>query len=180
MDKSRCARKTEIFQNIWARHHDTVFAYVLASLNHDSELADDCMQDIVALVLTKMDVVAKHPNPGGFFIVTAKNYIHKYRALRRREIQRNLPFDETTVKAAYEVDFDAIFDRPVNIEKFKREILNKLDFKEMELYQLFYEDGLKISEIAGRLKISESNVKVRLFRLRAKVRKQVTEIFARL
>ena len=91
----------ELFNNIYAKHHQTVFSYVLVSLNNDHDLAKDCMQDILALILQKLDTIVDHPNPGGFFIITAKNYILKYRTARQRDLNRTVPYDEGMKGASY-------------------------------------------------------------------------------
>ena len=169
--------KMELFQSIYTKHYETVYTFILISLNNDKDLAGDCMQDTAALVMQKLDIVAKHPNPGGFFIVTAKNFIQKYKAAQRRKQIKSVPFDEAMAAAAYNEDFDRIFDERINIEKFKQEVLKELSHKDFELYSMFYERKMSILQIASALQITEGNVKVRLFRLRAKVKTMVSEIF---
>ncbi len=51
------------------------------------------------------------------------------------------------------------------------ESLKKLKQKYRIVFELFYINGMKISEIANILNISESNVKTRLKRARDKIKK---------
>lgn|GEM_PF-1765528 len=171
--------KMELFNSVYAKHCDTVFTYILISLNHNKDLANDCMQDTAELIMQKIDTVINHPNPGGFFIVTAKNYIHKYKAMQRKNYMKSVPFDETMSGAAYEVNFDRLIEGRINIKGFKQEILNKLDDNEFALYSMFYEKKMSVSKIAQNLRITEGNVKVRLFRLRVKVKKMVSDVLSK-
>ena len=171
--------KMDLFNKIYSKHYDTVFKYTLVSLNNNIDLANDCMQDIASLALKKLDTVINHPNPGGFLIVTAKNYIQKHKALIQKNNKLTVSFDETMTNVAYEEDFDRIFEERVNIDKLKEEILCELNSAEIGLYCLFYEKKLSVRQTAQNLKISESNVKVRLFRLRVKVRKMVSAILSK-
>ncbi len=171
------AEHKSLFEQIYTQYYDTVYKYVLTSLGFDYAAAGDCMQDIFTLLIQKADVVTAHPNPGGFFIVTAKNYIKKYQVKMADGFKKTAPLDETLRELSYEEDLDRIFERADDVEILKAEILKRLSFGELNLYELFYERNLRIAEIAKRLKISEANVKVRLFRLRIKVKDMVRELF---
>ncbi len=159
-----------LFYDIYARYNGTVYKYVLVSLGFDAGLADDCMQDIYLLLLEKSERVERHPNPGGFFIVTARNYIKKYRAGNRAG--RFTPLDDRHVPGREDVPED-----DTNYDLIKDELLQRLTKQERQLYDAFYERGLSVAEIARCQRITEGNVKVRLFRLRVKVKKMVREIY---
>lgn len=168
--------KIELFNAVCAKHYDTVFAYILVSFNNDRDLADDCVQDTMALALQKIDTFLSHPNPGGFLVATARNYVHKHKAAQRKRLLRTASLDEMLDQPSYTEDFDAVFDEPVNIDKLKAQILQLLGDKEFALYELFYEKRMSVAQIAKHMQISEGNVKVRLFRLRLKVKKMVSDI----
>jgi RNA polymerase sigma factor (sigma-70 family) len=162
-----------LFEEIYARYHNTVYKYVLVSLGFDAGLADDCMQDIYVLLLEKKDRVEKHPNPGGFFIVTARNYIMKYRTALQERTGRQVAYDDRVIPAREDLPDD-----DTDYDLIKDGLLAKLTYNERKLYGLFYERGLSAAEAAKYLGITEGNVKVRLFRLRVNVKKLVREIYA--
>jgi RNA polymerase sigma-70 factor (ECF subfamily) len=168
----------ELFNEIYLKHSKTVYMYVLVSLNYDNDLADDVIQDVFSLALQKLEVVLSHPNPGGFLIVTAKNYIQKYRASLKKSSKLTSPLDGSSSELSYCEDFDSIFEKKADIDELKREVLAKLSAKEITVYDMFYERKYSVYETAKRLGITENNVKVRLFRLRAKVRNMVKDIFS--
>ena len=169
--------KMSPFEHLYTQYYDTVYKYVLASLGFDYTAAGDCMQDICALLLQKSDALASHPNPGGFFIVTAKNYIKKYKADMASRAKKTAPLDDSFHELRYEENLDAIFTQVDDVERLKAEILQRLNQNEMDLYEMFYEKKLRIASISASLNLSEANVKVRLFRLRLKVKDMVRELF---
>lgn len=168
--------KKKLLEGIYAEHYQTVYKYVLVSLDFNYPMTDDCMQDIFMLLLEKADKVVEHPNPGGFFIVTAKNYIKKYKTTMSKQAKKVTTLAEMPV-LKYEEDFDQIFEHNADVEMLKKELLKRLNHNEMFIYGLFYEKGISISEISKTLHVSEGNVKVRLYRLRIKVKKMVRELF---
>lgn len=167
----------KLFEDIYAKYHDTVYKYILVSLGFDHSISDDCMQDVILLLLQKADKVIEHPNPGGFFIVTAKNYIKKYKTTIAANSKKITSLEENSFELSYEEKFEDMFEKNDDVELLKREILQRLDHNEMSLYEMFYERKLTISKISENLNISEGNVKVRLFRLRMKVKNMVRELF---
>ncbi|MDR0272363.1 MAG: sigma-70 family RNA polymerase sigma factor [Clostridiales bacterium] len=168
-----CENKT--FDDMYARYNKTVYKYVLVSLECNHDRADDCMQDIYAVLLQKTEEIMVHPNPGGFFIVTARNFIKKYKTAQAVNAVRCIPLEKTAPFLRYEEDFSIPED--VDEQLLKTEILRHLDDKEISLYTMFYEQKFSVAEISVRLRITEGNVKVRLYRLRLKVKNKVKEIF---
>jgi RNA polymerase sigma factor (sigma-70 family) len=166
----------EMFDSLYNRHKDTVYKYVLVSLGFNHDMADDCMQDILMVLLQKHETILAHPNPGGFFIVTARNFIKRYKTAQYNHARRTAPLDEKVNHLSYQVDFQEIFNTMPDTEILKKRIIERLNDKEAGLYELFYERGFSVADTAQRLHLSESNVKVRLFRLRNKVRQMVKEI----
>lgn len=167
------------FEIIYEKYHITVYKYVLASLRYNRDLADDCMQDIVTLMLQKKDKIYHHPNPGGFFMVTARNYVCKYIVTIANNNRVLKPLDEHISSFSYEENPDAhLIEASIetDIDLLKAEVLTRLTHDELTIYQLFYEDNQPVSKIALNLKISVSNVKVRLFRLRIKVKKLISTL----
>lgn len=65
---------------------------------------------------------------------------------------------------------DICYNLEVNVDNRLIGAISKLEKKYRNVFELFYFDDLKISEIAKILKISESNVKTRLKRARDKIK----------
>lgn len=82
-----------------------------------------------------------------------------YNELKFAKTRKTMPLNE-----------DLYCDLEINSDNLLIVAINKLDKKYREVFELFYIDDLKISEISKILKISESNVKTRLKRARDKVK----------
>jgi DNA-directed RNA polymerase specialized sigma24 family protein len=133
------------------------------------------MQDIFVLLLEKKEIVSSHPNPGGFFIITARNYIKRYKTDQYNYAKKIMPLEDKGL--IYDSDFQNIYENLPDTETLKLKILQRLNQKEIQLYELFYEQQFSVADTAKRLNITEGNAKVRLFRLRLKVKELVQEIF---
>ena len=167
----------ELFENLYNKHKETVYKYILVSLNFNHDLANDCMQDVFLLLLHKQEVVLAHPNPGGFIIVTARNFIKRHKTAQYNHAKKLAPLDDKTAGLVYHDDLRHIYNTLPDTETLKSSILQRLNNKEISLYSFFYERGFTVADIAMRLNITENNVKVRLFRLRIKVKQMVQEMF---
>ncbi|MCL1842635.1 MAG: sigma-70 family RNA polymerase sigma factor [Defluviitaleaceae bacterium] len=166
---------TEFFDKLYNQYKETIYKYILVSLGFNYDLANDCMQDVFVLLLEKKEIVLSHPNPGGFFIITARNYIKRYKTDQYNHAKKIMPLEDKGL--IYNNDFQNIYENLPDTETLKSTILKRLNQKEIQLYELFYEHQFSVADTAKRLNIKEGNAKVRLFRLRLKVRELVTEIF---
>ena len=167
----------ELFDNLYNQHRETIYKYILVSLGFNHDMASDCMQDVLVLLLEKREIVSSHPNPGGFFIATARNYIKRYKTTCYKRDTILAPLNDKAAEISYYDDLQHIYDSLPDTDTLKTTILQRLNHKEAQLYELFYEHGYSISETSKRLNISEGATKVRLFRLRIKVKEMVQELF---
>jgi len=166
---------TSFFENLYSQHKETIYKYILVSLGFNYDMANDCMQDVFVLLLEKKEIISAHPNPGGFFIVTARNYIKRYKTAQYDYAKKIMPLEDNCL--TYDDDFQNIYENLPDTEILKSTIIQRLNHKEIQLYEFFYEHQLSVTDTAKRLDITESNTKVRLFRLRLKVKEMVREIF---
>jgi RNA polymerase sigma factor (sigma-70 family) len=165
---------TEFIDNIYNQYKETVYKYILVSLGFNHDMANDCMQDILVLLLEKKEIVSSHSNPGGFFIVTARNYIKRYKTAQYNYAKTLAPLDDNI---SYHDDLHHLYEIFPDTDILKSTILQRLNHKEIQLYELFYEQRHSVTNTAKRLEISESAAKVRLFRLRIKVKEMIQELF---
>jgi len=165
---------TEFIDSVYNQYKETVYKYILVSLGFNHEMANDCMQDILVFLLEKKEHISSHTNPGGFFIVTARNYIKRYKTAQYNYAKTLTQLDD---KISYHDDLRHLYENFPDTEILKSTILQRLNQKEIQPYELFYEQGHSVTDTAKRLNISESAAKVRLFRLRIKVKEMVQEFF---
>lgn len=168
------AKVKEYFNSLYNEYYALIYKYTLVSLNFNEYLAKDCVQEVFLTVYEKIDIVLKHPNPGGFIIITAKYIVKKHQAKISSQNEKTIPLENTQVKdLSYNVDFDEPDSDDLDLDELKVTLLQSLSSQESLLYNLFYEEKFSIAQIAERLEITPGNVKVKLFRLRAKVKNMV-------
>lgn len=88
-----------------------------------------------------------------------------YNENKSARITKTVPLTECKFMATNNIDEDFLFEN-----------LNKLKDKYRVVFELFYFEDLKISQISKILKISQANVKTRLRRARNELKKKICEI----
>lgn len=97
-------------------------------------------------------------------------------------ITRNLIKEKyRELKISYDItDFENNAVNSVNMYENDRELIFDVEQKikglkdiDIEIVNLFYYSGISIKDIAKKLKISELNVKTRLYRIRKKIKKEL-------
>ncbi len=164
------------FKELYAKYHQTVYKYVLVSLDFNETLTADCVQEVFLTVYEKIEVILEHPNPGGFLIVTARNYIKKYKSKQQQQTAKLVPLEDEKECLAYEQDFEQVLEEEVDIDGLKQTLLGRLSEQDYGLYTMFYEKKYSVAKIANLLHITQGNVRVRLFRLRFDAKKIIPEL----
>lgn len=82
----------EMIERLYRLHFKKLFIYANATLR-DPELAKDVVQDTFHEALRRIDVLAKHENPGGWLMNVVKNKIKEYERKRRRDLCRVLSLE---------------------------------------------------------------------------------------
>ncbi|MGM9399102.1 RNA polymerase sigma factor [Flavonifractor plautii] len=75
--------KNELVERLYRLHFKKLFIYANAVLR-DPEQAKDVVQDTFHEALRRIDVFAKHENPGGWLMNTLKNKLKENERTRRR------------------------------------------------------------------------------------------------
>ena len=84
--------KNELVERLYRLHFKKLFIYANAVLR-DPEQAKDVVQDTFHEALRRIDVFAKHENPGGWLMNTLKNKLKENERTRRRDLLRLLSLD---------------------------------------------------------------------------------------
>ena len=82
----------ELVEHLYYRYFKKLFIYTNAALR-DCELAKDVVQDTFHEAVRRIDVVAKHENPGGWLMNVVKNKIKECERNRRRDLYCLLSLD---------------------------------------------------------------------------------------
>ena len=82
----------ELVERLYRLYFKKLFIYASAVLR-DQEQAKDIVQDTFHEALRRIDVVAKHENPGGWLMYVVKNKIKECERNRRRDLYCLLSLD---------------------------------------------------------------------------------------
>ena len=160
--------KNELVERLYRLHFKKLFIYANAVLR-DPEQAKDVVQDTFHEALRRIDVFAKHENPGGWLMNTLKNKLKENERTRRRDLLRlhsldadfpdesNLP--EELVAAQPEPQEESV------IEKVER----VLTPEEYQLLKRLVFDRASHLEVAQEFGISVYASQKRLERIREKL-----------
>lgn len=128
------------------------------------EIAEDVVQDIFVKIL-EMDVILSPNELRPYVYRMAKN---RYVDLQRREHRLEDILEKYLIP---ELQYQDIVDD--HDHKNLLLVLAKLKDDQLELLQLKYQDRYSTEEIAKRMNIFSSAVKMRLMRLRRKIKKMI-------
>lgn len=97
-----------------------------------------------------------------------------------REIARREKEDLLGISSAFSSSAELVYEMELNsllsdeeIEEKKKSILESLTEKELELFESVYIKHTKYAELAKTLGVSESTIKMRVYRLNIKIREKV-------
>lgn len=153
--------ENELVERLYHLHFKKLFIYANATLR-DPELAKDVVQDTFHEALRRIDVVAKHENPGGWLMNVVKNKLKEWERNRRRNLryllsldadfpdERNLP--EELVSAQPELQSGSvmeIIEHVLTPEEFR--LLKRLVFDRASHQQVAQEFGISVYTSQKRL-----------------------------
>lgn len=149
------------------RHKDLVFSIVL-KIVQNREDAEEVAQDAFVKAFQKLSSFRKDSKFSTWLYRIAFNEaVSKTRLRRLQEVEI---IDDITESAAEEEIEDSVLGLDEAEQKQALDVaLRKLSSEDRLLIDLFYREGLPVGEIGGITGLSESNVKVRLHRLRKKI-----------
>lgn len=129
-------------------------AYRLTGSRDD---AQDMIQKTFLLAISQQEELSRHPNPGGWLVVTLNNLVKNER--RRMSHQVEIPLEDVSRFPAQEPDMP-----------FRESLPDGLSTEEQQLLSWKFELELDHREMARRLGISPMACRARLSRLLKKCR----------
>ena len=165
--------REEFLRELYEKHYETVFSYVLPKLGFDEEAAADCAHAVFEAAGEKYEKLRDHSNLLGWLMVTAKHKLHKAWTRRTRAAAKSIPLELASAIPDPRDPFDAVELSDAEIKRITKEVLSGLSESETEIYRLFYADGLSFAETAERLGISEKAARARLARVKAKLKNRI-------
>ena len=151
--------KNELVERLYRLHFKKLFIYANAVLR-DPEQAKDVVQDTFHEALRRIDVFAKHENPGGWLMNTLKNKLKENERTRRRDLLRLLSLD---------ADFPDESNLPEELVAAQPEPQEESVIEEYQLLKRLVFDRASHLEVAQEFGISVYASQKRLERIREKL-----------
>lgn len=164
------------FQKLCEDYYEKILRYSHHMLGNEAA-ARDCTQEVFLLACRKRELLAQHPNPGGFLFQSAKNLIKK----QQREAFRQMALDTSLEELASDpsdpgAELWESLDRRIDAPLYLEAVLSRLDDEKRRLYALRYLEKKSMAEIAALLALREDALRMRYVRLRREIREIVVEI----
>jgi len=168
------AGRPEAFAPLVRRYQDYAYGTAIGMLS-DFDLARDVVQDAFLCAYRDLRKLKEPSRFGGWLHGIVKNTAH--RALR--ELRKTQTLAEQLRRTAQLSAPPPGRDRSAGqseIRTMVRRALAHLSQPNREAVSLYYVDGLSYADIAGFLSVSETTVRGRLYRGRAKLRKELSMV----
>ncbi len=166
-------RTPDCFSKLYDRYAPKVFGKCLALLKDRTE-AEDATQEIFVKIFSKLATFDERSKFSTWlYSITYNLCIDR---LRKRKKEREL-FSDELEQAGEKID--EVDDRELLEMEFERlkEVLERIPAGDKMLLLMKYLDGMQIKEIAHSLGKTESAIKMRIKRAKAKARKVYDELF---
>lgn len=156
------------FDEIYNNTYHDILRYVICKCKN----MDDVNEIVQDIYLELYNILSKKPNlkldNETFYIIgIAKNILRKYYRGKYKENSNILyfskEFEDSNIEIISDTDLEAEIITKDNVEKIWN-YLNKKNILIAKVFYLYYALGLKISEIALELEISEQTVKNYIYR----------------
>lgn len=154
----------ELFEILFMQNYEKLYR-IAYSITRDKELSKDAVQQAFLQAYRKMNQLSdKGKFPAWIMTITvneAKNLVKS--AIRLKVVPLSDDFQISSDGDSFEYTY-LIKDQVIRV-------LNVLPVDDSEILVLKYYTGLTVEEIASILKITQANVKIRLYRARANFKK---------
>ena len=159
------------------RYQDMVFT-IAVKIIQNREDAEEVAQDVFVKAFQKLGTFRKEARFSTWLYRIAFNEaVSRTRLKKLPETEFN---DEISESAAdVEVEANVMGLDTEEQKKIVGKVLKRFPEADQLLISLYYYEGLQVGEIAEITGLSESNVKVRMHRLRKKMYKELNEVLSR-
>ena len=166
----------QLVDKLWREYEPYIRKLCNYKLNSHKEYIDDCVQDVfVALVeAIHKGTTIEYPKA---WLTTVANNIIKDIYEKARYNDKILPFEEKNIDVRLQdsIDYQELSEQ--DIDKYLSQIIDCLTEYERILFQDFYLNHRKQSELAKERGVTENLIQQQVFRLKRKIIKFINQLF---
>ena len=155
---------------------DKMYRYALSILR-DTDIAHDVVQDCLVKIWQKRQKLPEIKSIDSWVMRITRNQCYDWVKVNRFSLQsdREIERDDLVVRETVEADQNVLVNDQINwLEK----VIESLPQKQKEIYHLREVEEMTYQEIAEILSLSLAEVKISLYRSRAKIRETIKKIEA--
>jgi len=157
--------------DICERYYLDIYKYCAARL--DISYSEDITNEVFELFCRKRQTL-ENKNYKSWLYETADNFLKNFYKKQKRKTEKEIYINESIAQTlSYEQNFEII--SCDDIERYKDEILEILTAQELQLFDMNYIQKLPHTQICEELAISDATLNKRLYRLKQKIRSQISE-----
>jgi RNA polymerase sigma-70 factor (ECF subfamily) len=159
------------------RYQDMIFTIAM-KIMQNREDAEEVAQDTFVKAYKKLSAFRQESRFSTWLYRIAYN-----EAISRKRLKK-LPEVELNEEVTGSVPENEIEEEVKGLDRYEQRravdlVLKKLPERDRLMIRLYYNEGIRVSEISEIMEMSESNVKVRLHRLRKKIYEELNEILSK-
>ncbi len=163
------------FDDLCSEYYEKILKYTYFNIK-DEASARDITQEVFLIVYEKIEYVFNHPNAGGFIFQTAKNLTRKHKREVYLKLMKEINDDNIINFTSGSYDISELIDKEIDEFDYISDVMNMLSEDKRKLYNLYYIKKIPMEEIAVRLGIEYSAVRMRYVRLRKEIKEIVREL----
>lgn len=165
------------FEALVMQHAEALYRYCFLRVSCDGPLADEVYNDVLFILYRKWDSLKKEKGIRTWLYKTANHC--SARALRKkmRRESRTVSMEEYLQEGSERAAEDVYFDSKEPPQAYFPRLEQALPREYREIFRLRFLQKLSLMEVAERVGLSYSTLRLRLVKIEALLRKEVERIF---
>lgn len=162
----------EDFDKLYAIYSDLLYGFVLNLTKSSSEAKDILQETFLRLWQTRTKISEEKSFKSYIYTIARNLIIDSF-----RNQMRSVAFEEYIKSDAYQNYTEDTLENNLDFDEFRKkfeEAKEKLTERQLEIFELSREQGLSVTDIAGKLQISEKTVKNQLSLAMKMLREELT------
>ena len=164
------------FEKLVELHGSALYRYCLVEASFDVHLADEVYNDSLIILFEKWDSLDKEKGIRTWLYRTADNLICRAKRKKAKEMKKLSSFEDLT-EAALGGKEDEYFALDTIPENSLDQIIKALPPELREAFKLRFLEKLSISEVAERVGLSYTALRMRLIKAEKLAREEISNIF---
>ena len=167
MGKVPISQVDAAFNQAFDTYSESIFSFCMARLHCHADDAEDCLQETFAVYYRQLKNGVQVENPRAFLYKTASNFIKK--TLHKRQRRQDYEYSISQENAEL-IDCLAKTEEHLITGELQQAIDQALTQQEKIIFELRFQQGRPVKEIALQLSMTPGNCATQICRMRNKLR----------